>query len=233
MVTGMLASVTSLDEAHLVHRAGADIIDLKNPAQGALGALPLAQVREIVTAYGTRACLSATIGDLPAQPECVHDAAKVMAATGVNYVKVGLFPSPGIRDCIQALQPLCINGVRLVMVLFADQQPGFNLLPAIAAVGCAGVMLDTADKRCGGLRACLAQQQLAEFVVQARECSLLVGLAGSLQADDISALLPLGVDYLGFRGALCRRGQRTDQLDPAAVRQIRARLYLPTAARTM
>ena len=47
-MTGMLASVATLAEARLVEESGVDIIDLKNPAEGALGALPLAEVVRIV-----------------------------------------------------------------------------------------------------------------------------------------------------------------------------------------
>ena len=40
-----LASVTCLNEAQLVLDANVDIIDLKNPAEGALGALPLETIQ--------------------------------------------------------------------------------------------------------------------------------------------------------------------------------------------
>ena len=39
MITGMLASVANLAEARLAAAGGADIVDLKNPVAGALGAL--------------------------------------------------------------------------------------------------------------------------------------------------------------------------------------------------
>ncbi|MGZ8249348.1 (5-formylfuran-3-yl)methyl phosphate synthase, partial [Methylomagnum sp.] len=47
-MTGLLASVANLDEARLVAESGADIIDLKNPAAGALGALSVGEVARIV-----------------------------------------------------------------------------------------------------------------------------------------------------------------------------------------
>ncbi len=64
-MTAMLASVRTLDEALLALAGGADIIDLKDPARGALGALDQATARNIVAAIGGRAPVSATIGDLP------------------------------------------------------------------------------------------------------------------------------------------------------------------------
>ena len=58
---GMLASVTSVAEAEAALAAGADLIDLKEPARGALGALDLDTVVAIVAAVGGRRPVSATV----------------------------------------------------------------------------------------------------------------------------------------------------------------------------
>ena len=229
-MTRMLASVTSVTEANAVLKAGVDIIDLKDPRTGALGALPLAVVRDIVGTIDRQCLLSATIGDLPLAPRQIHNAATAMTATGVDIVKVGLFAGAKQYDCIAALAPLCAAGKRIVIVLFADQQPDAALLPLIAASGCMGVMLDTADKQAGRLTIHLSQDQLQAFVQQAKALKLLTGLAGSLRASDIAQLLPLGSDYLGFRGALCA-GARTQRLSLAAVRKIRS--LIPQSANFM
>ncbi|MGZ8935852.1 MAG: (5-formylfuran-3-yl)methyl phosphate synthase, partial [Methylobacter sp.] len=62
-MTGMLASVNNLKEAALVLSANVDIIDLKQPALGALGALETDSVKKIVTWVDGRCPVSATIGD--------------------------------------------------------------------------------------------------------------------------------------------------------------------------
>jgi uncharacterized protein (UPF0264 family) len=223
-MTGMLASVTSPEEAQIVLQAGADIIDLKDPARGALGARPAAVIQAIVTRFSSSAPLSATIGDLPMQPQQICSAVAATAGCGVDYVKIGVFADPQQADCIRALRPLCEQGIRIVIVMFADRNPDPDLLPLIAATGCVGAMLDTADKHAGGLRSCLDPQQLADFVAKSKALNLLTGLAGSLRAGDIAPLLTLAPDYLGFRGALCSHGERTTQLDPAAVTDIRAQI---------
>jgi uncharacterized protein (UPF0264 family) len=220
-MTGMLASVTSAAEAGLVLGAGADIIDLKQPSAGALGALPEATIREIVASVDGRHPVSATVGDLPMVPHTVAEAVARTAMLGVDIVKVGIFPG-GDRDaCLSALGAAAARGTRIVIVLFADQGPDFGLVERARDLGLAGVMLDTADKRSGGLRRHLSNPQLAEFVGRARAAGLLCGLAGSLGLGDIPALLPLGADYLGFRGALCRTG-RTSPLDVELVRAVSA-----------
>ena len=91
-MTGMLASVNSLEEALLVLSADVDIIDLKQPAFGALGALDIATVKQIVAEIDGRCPVSATIGDLPVQPDPIFNAVKAMAETEVDYIKIGFFP---------------------------------------------------------------------------------------------------------------------------------------------
>src|SRR5690606_4983078 len=99
----MLASVTNTQEALMALDAGVDIIDLKNPVEGALGALPLAIITEIVAAIDTRAITSATIGDFPIEPESLVNAIEQTAATGVDIIKIGLFPTSDQRACIKAV----------------------------------------------------------------------------------------------------------------------------------
>ena len=50
----LLASVASGSELGLAMRLGADIVDLKDPAQGALGAWPVAAVRAAVASMDGR-----------------------------------------------------------------------------------------------------------------------------------------------------------------------------------
>lgn len=69
--------------------AGIDMIDLKNPAEGTLGALDHALVKDIVQAVNHRSSVSATIGDLPMQASLIVDATKSMLDTSVDIVKIG------------------------------------------------------------------------------------------------------------------------------------------------
>jgi dihydroneopterin aldolase len=216
-VTAWLASITDVAEARQVLAAGAAIVDAKNPHAGALGALPHDTVRAIVAAVGGRVPVSATIGDFPdMNPAAVAAAVAAMAATGVDFVKIGLLPSPTLADCLDALVPLARRH-RLVAVLFADREPDFKLIERLAERDFTGVMLDTADKAGGGLLAYQPVARLAQFVAQAKGAGLLSGLAGSLKLADIPVLAPIGADYLGFRGALCRNHARTWALDPGAL----------------
>ncbi len=225
-MTGMLASVNSLDEAWLVEQFNVDVIDLKQPAQGALGALDTENVRQIVAALRSSTPVSATVGDLPMLPEIVFEAVQAMAATGVDYVKIGFFPGGNWQECLDSLASVARHHA-LIAVLFADTRPDFAVIDALARVGFRGVMLDTMDKTSGSLTQVMNSAELQKFVKLAKGQSLLTGLAGSLRINDISELLPLDADYLGFRGALCHQDRRTDKLDSHRVSAIRLRL-VPT-----
>lgn len=220
-MTLMLASVGNRAEALCVLEAGADIIDLKNPAAGALGALPVETVKEVVAAINGLRPVSATVGDLPMQPQTVREAVEAMAATGVDYVKIGFFPGGDWQGTLHALEPVAARGVALVAVLFGDQKPDLAWLEALSMAGFRGAMLDTCDKQAGSLTQVCSLEALRDFVAEAKAHGLLCGLAGSLRRADIPRLLDLNPDYLGFRGALCGRHERTAGLDPDAVRAVR------------
>ncbi|MBV8578187.1 MAG: hypothetical protein JOZ58_24545, partial [Acetobacteraceae bacterium] len=144
-MTKMLASVTGPEEAAVALAGGADIIDLKDPARGALGAVDSRAVRDTVAAIAGRRAVSAVTGDTPMRPDAVLAAAETMAATGADYIKQGLFPGGEPEACIRALAPLSAR-TRLIAVLFADRGPDFSLVPLLAESGFAGAMLDTAGK---------------------------------------------------------------------------------------
>ncbi|MEJ2687575.1 MAG: (5-formylfuran-3-yl)methyl phosphate synthase [Gammaproteobacteria bacterium] len=224
-MTALLASVNNPAEARIALDAGVDVIDLKNPTAGALGAVADPVAREIVAQVAGRVPVSATIGDLPLAHAGVVRAVRNKAATGVDYVKVGLF-GEGAAGALSALQPLAEDGVQLVAVLFADRGIDLTLLHALAKAGFTGAMVDTAGKHAGCLRRHADQELLRGFVDLCREMGLLSGLAGSLDITDIAPLLELTPDLLGFRGALCRRGQRTDVLDWQAIAAVRKRIPL-------
>ena len=220
-MTAMLASVNSLNEARLVRGHNVDIIDLKQPAKGALGALDARTVAEIVADLKPAARISATVGDLPMQSDLVCKAVRAMAATGVDYIKIGFFPGGDWQSCITALAAVASQGKALIAVLFADTRPDFTIIETLAGAGFRGVMLDTMDKRRGSLTRLLTLAELQQFIRLSKDYSLLSGLAGSLAESDIAGLLPLNADYLGFRGALCRGSQRTAQLDAEQIARIR------------
>lgn len=226
-----LASVRDCREALSAAALGADILDLKEPRRGALGAVARDEQHAILAALGSeRPAVSATVGDLPLEATSLAAAIRATAAAGVDIVKFGVFArgaeaAAGLRALGRALRD---DAIALVAVLPADKLGGIGEIldlarRAIAECDVVGVMLDTAAKSRGSLPELLAYQELARFVAAAHAAGRLAGLAGSLRAEHIEPLAATGADLLGFRGALCA-GDRSAALDTAAFRAVRERL---------
>ncbi len=224
-MNGMLASVRNWEEAQIALNAHVDIIDLKQPSLGALGALEIDTIRDIVTNIDFRCPVSATIGDLPMQADTIFDAVQATAKTGVDFVKIGFFPSENWLSIAERLRKLTTK-YQLIAVLFADQNPDIQFISALKQNGFSGVMLDTMDKQRGSLTQMMPLETLQTFVTMAKKNSLICGLAGSLRANDIATLLPFDAHYLGFRGALCAEHNRIQTVDSQALEYIRQLLRL-------
>ena len=220
-MTGFLASVSSVDEAQLVRSQGADVIDLKDPARGALGALDEDSVRAIASLPDRNTMLSATVGDLPAYAAELESAIIGMHGCGVDIVKVGVFDRTVSPFMLSVLDRLADRGISIVLVFFAELYPPDIDFQRLRRGGITGVMLDTCEKANGTLRDKLDDGALSEFVRKAGLAGLVTGLAGSLTREDIPPLLEINPDYLGFRGALCKQRQRTSEMDGAKVAEIR------------
>ena len=220
-MTGFLASVSSVDEARQVRFLGVDVIDLKDPNKGALGALDEDSVRSIAALIGNRTTLSATIGDMPGYAAGLESAVTRMHACGVDIVKVGVFDTSISPFALSAFNRLTDRQIRIVLVFFAEFHPLGIDFQRLKHTGITGVMLDTCEKANGNLRQKMDDETLSDFVTNAGQAGLITGLAGSLSREDIPPLLRVSPDYLGFRGALCKQHQRTMQIDSTKVARIR------------
>ena len=223
----LLVSVRDEEEALCAAHAGADFIDLKEPADGALGALPPERIAAIAAVLRERhpaLRISATIGDL-APAECGEILARVrrVAACGVHYVKVGVWPGSG--SAVGALlDALAACGASVVPVLVADGGIATALVErALRRRAFPALMVDTADKQRGSLLQRVPLAALSDFVAAVHLHGSMAGLAGSLRLEDADALRALAPDFAGFRGAVTV-GARAAALDARLVRQLRRRL---------
>lgn len=218
----ILVSVRSADEALVAARGGADFIDCKEPARGALGDLPVPTICEVVERLrdaGSDQPISATIGDVPMRSlDEILQRVDAVAACGVNYVKVGIDAGPHAERVLHALADC---GHAVVPVFIADRGLDPALIVHALTLRFAGVMADTADKRSGSLFDAVSRVALARFVSQARAARVMVGLAGALRREHAQALAELAPDFAGFRSAVCA-GERSGALDAARLHELAA-----------
>ena len=237
----ILISPTSLEEAEAAIAGGADIIDVKNPAEGSLGAsFPWVIRRVAERIAGRPILLSATLGDLPAKPGTAALAALGAIQSGARYIQAGLY---GTRDetearaVMRAVSRTCRETDAALLPVaagYADYRRFGGLDPqTIVRVArdsdAALVMLDTAIKDGASLFDALDEAELAAFASAARAAGLGVALAGSVGLRHLAALRRIGADVVGIRGAVCRGGDRRGAIDAALVRDFIARARMPAA----
>ncbi|TCK38612.1 uncharacterized protein (UPF0264 family) [Paraburkholderia sp. BL8N3] len=220
-MTALLASVRSADEAFDAARAGAELIDLKEPKEGALGGVAVDEIARIVRALRAQypvKPISATIGDVPTEA-CDEIAARVIevSAAGVDYVKVGVTPGPAAARCLTQLASL---PAAVVPVLLSDAGADAKLAAFAAELGFAAIVFDTAAKDGRTLFDCVDAGVLSQCLALASARGVMTGIAGALGWAQLAQIRALAPDIAGFRTALCARAEgRAGRLDPVLVEQ--------------
>ena len=227
----LLVSVVDAAEARLAVAGGVDVVDVKNPAEGSLGAPAPGVIAAVRAVLPAGLPLSAALGDLPSLPGTAALAAFGAARSGAAYVKLGLWGPSSVEDAVAVLRAAraAVDGdTRVVAVAYADAArvpsrplPPSELVAAARAAGVDGCLLDTAVKDGRGLLEWLAPVALAAFVADAHGAGLEVALAGALRAEDLPVVRATGADIAGVRSAACRDGRRTAGLDPARIARLR------------
>jgi uncharacterized protein (UPF0264 family) len=227
----LLISVTSGTEASAALAGGADIIDVKNPAAGALGAACVAALRDVCALLPADHPGSAALGESDSAPGALALAAYGAATLGVRYVKLGLRnPNPAkaitLLQSVQSSMRLANPSCALIAVSFADAANigalSWKLLPEIARVAqIGGCMIDTVLKDGRTLFDHCDEPALEQWIVQCRQAGLLCALAGSLGQADLPALRRLQPDVVGFRGAACCGDRVNGQVETELVAALR------------
>ena len=238
----LLVSVVDAGEAVAAAAAGADIVDVKNPAEGSLGAPSPAVIAAVRAAVPDELPVSAAIGDMPDLPGTAALAALGAARSGATFVKVGLWgvaTEPAAVALLRAVRAgvADVPGTVVVAAAYADAQrvahaplPPQRLVRAASAAGVGVCLLDTAVKDGRGLLDWLSPDALTALVDEAHALGLEVALAGALRAEDLPVVRATGADIVGVRSAACGDGRRSGSLEAARVRALRAACATPARA---
>lgn len=231
-----LVSVISLKEAQMAIEGNPDILDIKNPKEGSLGAQFPWVLKEIRNELnGTNIIPSATLGDLPYKPGTASLAAFGASECGMGYIKAGLYgvrnykEACDIMDSIVRSVKLVNNNILTVAAGYADYKrfgglAYHDLVKAAKYSKADVVMVDTAIKDGRNLFDFLSHSQLKEFIDSAHEEGLEVALAGSIRKEHLDVLVSLNPDIIGIRGAVCQNGDRTTGIIPEKIKEFMSHL---------
>lgn len=228
----LLISPINTEEALEAIEGGADIVDVKNPAEGSLGANFPWVIRRVREMTPEDMLVSATLGDVPYKPGTVSLAAMGALVSGSDYIKVGLYGTRNYDEAVDVMKNV-VRAVKdqsdaiVVAAGYADDHRVGAVepmeIPRVAADSGADLaMLDTAVKDGKTLFDFMDMEKLESFVSAARDHGLKSALAGSVGREHLKPLHEIGCDVVGIRGAACVGGDRnTGRIHRDAVRELK------------
>lgn len=224
MSVQLLVSVRDAAEASSALSGGADLIDVKEPARGALGAADPEVWRSIAATVAGQRPLSIALGELSEQSLATLVARAGQAPRSTKLAKLGLADCVGDLDwrakwlTVTRALPA---GVGCVAVVYADHlsasAPNPQTVLALQDLApLSAVLIDTYDKSRGTLLDQFPPAELIRFCSQVRRRGLPLALAGSLHAQDFARVIPLAPTWIAVRTAACE-GSRTSSVSAARV----------------
>ena len=216
----LLISPVDKEEAIIASNGGADIVDVKNPKEGSLGANFPWIIKEIKEAVNGRQPISATIGDFNFKPGTASLAAFGAAVAGADYIKVGLYDIQTREQALELLTKITravkdYDATKKIVASGYSDYERINsisplLLPEVAAeAGVDVVMVDTAIKDGKSTFEFMDEKKLKKFTDLAHEYGLENAIAGSLRFEDLPTLERISPDIIGVRGMVCGGDRRT------------------------
>jgi (5-formylfuran-3-yl)methyl phosphate synthase len=236
---GLLVSVRSASEALEALSGGAQVIDVKEPNRGPLGAADASTIASVVRAVNGRAPVTAAMGELTELIDANHEP----LPSGVCLFKIGLacvrsLPNwrhlwQGVVADIQSAACTSVARPEPTAVIYADWKSAGapkpdDILSAATQSGCPALLIDTWDKSAGSLFDHWAMEDVGRFVRVVRSQGLLVVLAGSLVNETFISASCLAPDLVGVRTSACDTG-RHGRVKAGHVRDLR-RILKNTAA---
>jgi uncharacterized protein (UPF0264 family) len=215
----LLVSVRDAAEARDAAAAGADIVDVKEPAGGTLAPAAPGALAAIAGAVPAAWPLGVALGE----PEGGAALAGLLAARrdalAGREVYLKFVAPVGLEAALVAIAREQVPGARIVLAGYADR-PGTAAartarVRAAGAAGADGILLDTLDKS-RTLLDIVGDGELEALARLADGAGCLLALAGSLGAAELPRVARAGAAVAGVRGAACEGG-RDGRLSPARV----------------
>ena len=220
----LLISVKSADEAGTALEAGADLIDVKDPARGPLGMAHHETVAKVLEVVNGRVPVSAAFGEW--HPD-ILTAAHWHLELPLTYVKWGLANyagGPGWGEDLLVTKRHIPAPVEVVAVAYADWEKANSVPPSEVAKFAKrfrykAFLLDTVQKDGRTLLDFMTVAELKSIVESLQRGNVKVALGGSLRPEDRARLGGIVPDYYAVRGSACAGGKRDGVIDAGRVRR--------------
>lgn len=216
---GLIVSVRSLAEAKTAIKAGATLLDVREPNKGPLGMAPAEIAGEILEAYGKRAAVSASLGEWS---ESILTEAVWHLELPLDYILWGLAgyretPGWGL-DILDTRRELPAR-LEVMAVAYADHAkakcvPLLEVVKFVKRYRFKALLLDTFAKDGKTLLNYLKPEQIAEVIESLHESGIQVALGGELTLEAAKKLAKYAPDWFAVRGAVCLGGKPRNDLDP-------------------
>jgi uncharacterized protein (UPF0264 family) len=217
-------SVRSTEEAAAALEAGADLIDVKEPAKGPLGPAEAEVVSAVLDVVGDRVQVSAALGEW--SPNALTEAVWHLELP-LAYVKWGLAgytAGPGWGEDLLETRRQIPARTDVVAVAYADWQRAKSVPPTEVAKFAKryryrAFLLDTWGKDGKNLLHFIKPDEVTELVAGLKTGGVKVALGGSLGLEQVKQLKAAAPDWFAVRGAVCVGGKRDGALDPGRVKK--------------
>jgi uncharacterized protein (UPF0264 family) len=231
----LLVSVRGAEEAMSALAGGADLLDVKEPLRGPLGAADEETLRTVAAAVKS-------LSQPPTLTAALGEALEMGGATvqavpeGYSFCKLGMSWlrhrvnwEDRWRKARLVFEDRAERNLEWVAVAYADDvaagsPPIFQILSAGRRAHCRGLLIDTFDKSAGRLIDFLSPGCLEEIACEAHEAGMFLAVAGRLRVEDLKQLREHSVEVVGVRSAACAGELRGGQVTREQTERCRAAL---------
>ncbi len=215
--TNFLVSFQNLQETtnEIIERI--DILDLKNPSLGSIGAWKISNIKKAISLYKSKVKISATLGDIFCNQEFIKNIEK-FDCLNLDFIKFGLL-SKSLDNLFQKIDIISLRKFKtdLVCVVFVDKKGHLELvsnnLELLNTNGIDFLLLDTFKKNECNLLSYCNFTVLKNFIFECKRYGIHVGLAGRLNENHLPSLIPFQPNVIGFRSAVCSSNKRDSLID--------------------
>ncbi|MDZ4685467.1 MAG: (5-formylfuran-3-yl)methyl phosphate synthase [Planctomycetaceae bacterium] len=232
----LLVSIRNTQELTAAMDGGADIIDVKEPANGPLGMADPATIESIakqLTARSPKSVFSVALGELT---EWFDRPTRPALPASVRWAKLGFAGCRTIANWEARWNRVqkefdAARGTpyQWVAVAYADYRNAdapkpMDVLMAAVEHGCAAFLLDTFDKADTALLDWMSPYELPSLLRLAEELQMPVALAGRIEQSDVEWVCDLEPAIVGVRSAVCLDGNRTRTVNAVRVAEFKQAL---------